>query len=416
MENLLLLFLIALALGALVGLEREYARYRQRGQAYGGIRTFPLLALFGCLAAYLGATISIWILVVSLFLAGVMIITTYLLLNDKAHLGATTEIAGFLTFFIGMMVYYGPVSYAVMLAIIMTLILHLRSLLHHFAKKITARELRDMLLFGVITFVILPFLPNQWYGPGGLFNPYVLWLMVILISAINFIGYALIKWYGERGTSLAGALGGIISSTAVSVSFAQRSKKQRNISRVLAVGILLANAVMFVKVLVEVFFISPSLLWLLMVPFLFLAGILAGVAYFWFKHTKPLKRLGKVNSHLSVRSPLSFRFALEFGIFFAVLIAIVKLAQAHFPASSVYLISFLSGIADVDAITISLSQLVQQGLAPAIAAKSIFIAALTNTMVKGSFAWWFGSPELRRLLLYVFPATLLLGILFLVLW
>ena len=135
-------FIIALALGALIGLEREYARIRKRGHDYAGIRTFPLISLFGALAAYFGETIDIWIFIVSILLVGIVIGIAYFKIigKDRKHVGATSEMAGFLTFFMGALAYYGEINLAVTLAIIMTIILYSRSMLHNFAKHIQKKE------------------------------------------------------------------------------------------------------------------------------------------------------------------------------------------------------------------------------------------------------------------------------------
>ena len=216
-------FLIALALGALIGLEREYARYRKRGHHYAGIRTLPLIALFGALSAYLGDKINIWILILGIALTGILILMAYFSITRKkeVNFGATSELAGFLTFFIGMLTYYNELKLAVSLAVIITLVLYARSALHHFAQKIREKELSDTLKFAVIAFVILPFLPNESYGPYGLFNPYLFWLIVVFISGISFAGYVLLKWFGEKGLVLTGILAGLVSSTMATISFAE---------------------------------------------------------------------------------------------------------------------------------------------------------------------------------------------------
>ena len=138
-------FLIAIALGSLIGLEREYAKLKRKGHAYAGIRTFPLISLFGAISAYLGELITPWILVANMFLMGLLIISAYFAVSGKSlkYLGATSEVAGFLTFFIGVLAYYGEVKFAIMIAIVITVILYARSMLHHFAKRIKAGELLE---------------------------------------------------------------------------------------------------------------------------------------------------------------------------------------------------------------------------------------------------------------------------------
>jgi len=275
-------FMIALALGALVGLEREYSSYRKGSQDYAGIRTFPLIAMFGALSAFLGTLISPWILVVGIIIMGGLILVAYFAINKSAdkYTGATSEVAGIITFFIGILAYYNETTLAVSIAIVMTIILYSRSMLHHFAKKIKKEELSDTLKFAVIAFIILPFLPNQGYGPLEMFNPYIIWLMVVFISGIGFAGYILMKWFGEKGITLAGILGGLISSTAVTTSFAERSKKETKIYGALVLGVILANGIMFIRILIEVFVLNRELFVKMLIPLLSLALLTAIFSYF----------------------------------------------------------------------------------------------------------------------------------------
>ena len=400
-------FLIALALGALVGLEREYARYQKRGNDYAGIRTFPLIALFGALSAYLGELISPMILIVGIVLTGILIIFAYYNIagHSRHHSGATSEVAGFLVFFLGVLSYYGEVTLAIVLAVIITIILYARSMLHHFAKKIKPLEMADTLKFAVIAFVILPLLPNQGYGPLEMFNPYVIWLMVVFISGIGFAGYVLMKWFGERGITIAGILGGLVSSTAVTSSFAVRSKKETKIYRTLVLGVILANTIMFVIILIEVFVINKELLWELILPISILIVVCAIFSYLLWRKAKEAK--GKV--HLS--SPFTLGPALKFGVFFAVILALVKVADVYLSSKGVYLVSFISGFADVDAITVSLSQLSKTSLSLDIARNGILLAALTNVGVKGGIAYIFGDrKKFGKIILAFYVVLILLGL------
>jgi len=399
-------FFIALVLGALVGLEREYARYQKKGHDYAGIRTYPLIALFGFLAAYLGETINVWILIVSIILIGFLIIAAYFSIQEKSriYMGATSEVAGFLTFFIGVLAFYNETTFAVILAIIMTTILYARSFLHHFAQKLKPGEMSDTLKFAVVAFVILPFLPNQGYGPHEIFNPYVIWLMVVFISGIGFVGYIFMRWFGEHGVTLAGILGGLISSTAVTSSFAIRSKKEVKNYLPLVLGVILANAIMFIRILVEVFVLNHDLFWSVLTPLIILAFISSIFGYFLWKKSKDIK--GKVE----LSSPFTIGPALKFGAFFAVILALVKLADVYLATKGVYLVSFISGFADVDAITVSLSQLAKETLTLDIARNGILIAALTNVAVKGGIAWWFGGKQFGRIILSFFAVLIIVGV------
>ena len=397
---------MALALGALVGLEREYARFRKKGHDFAGIRTYPLIALFGALAAYVGSIVSVLVFVLCAFLMGLLIVLAYFAVAEhvRTYIGATSEVAGFITFFIGALCFYNEMALAAIITIIMTFILYARSMLHGFAEKLKSHELKATLFFAIITFVILPFLPDKGYGPLGLFNPYVTWLMVILVSAISFVGYILLKWFGEKGITLTGILGGLVSSTAVTTSFAQRSKKEKKIFRALVLGVILANGIMFVRVLIVVFTLNAELLSSLLIPLLSLIIVTALFSYYLWKEAKTVK--GKVE----LGSPFSLGPALKFGLLFALILALVKIGEVYFSSRGVYIVSFLSGVADVDAITISLSQLSKGSLPLETARNGILIAVLTNVAAKGGIAYWFGSKEFRKRVSLFFGVLILLGV------
>ncbi|MBI2665195.1 MgtC/SapB family protein [Candidatus Woesearchaeota archaeon] len=398
-------FLLAIALGTLVGLEREYARFKKRGHSYAGIRTFPLISLFGALAAFLGNVISPWILYISMMLLGILIIVAYYILaeHDVKHSGATSELAGFLVFFIGMFCFYGEFTFAISLTVITTIILYSRSVLHHLAETITKKEMRDTIIFIMIAFVVLPLLPNQWYGPRQLFNPYILWLMIVLVSGISFFGYVLVRRFGEKGIELTGILGGLVGSTPMTINFSERSKKEKKIYRALALGVILANSVMFIRVLTEVFIINQPLFKKVVLPILALTLITGSSAYFLWKKMK------HVANNAQIESPLKLISAVKFGLFFAGILALVKIAEAYLSNSGVYLISFLSGIANMDAITVTLSQLAKSGLALETASKGIFLAMLTNLTFNTAIAYWIGRKDFSRIILRVFIIVLIAG-------
>lgn len=405
METILIQrFLIALALGALIGLEREYALRKERGHKFASIRTFPLITLFGALAAYFGDIISVWILIFGMMLVGILIIMAYFTVANRKHSGATSEIAGFLAFFIGVLTYYGELSFAVILTVVIAVILYSRSMLHQFAQHMSQRELSGTLKFAVIAFIILPLLPDHNYGPYGLFNPHFIWLMVVLISGIGFIGYALMKWYGEKGMVISGILGGLVSSTATTMSFAQRSVKEKKVFRGLVLGVLLANGIMFIRVLVEIFVINRSLFEKMLLPLLSLA-ILTGIFSYmlWRKSTKTT---GKVE----LGTPLALKPALQFAVIFAFILALVKLANIYLSSNGVYVVSFFSGFADVDAITLSLSQLAKTELVESIAQDGIMIAVLTNVAVKGGIAYWLGGKEFGKAIVSYFTVLIVVGL------
>ncbi len=396
-------FLLALALGALIGLEREYARYRKHAHDYAGIRTFPLIALFGALSAFFGEILNPWILVVGILLMGTLIIISYFILSRRKFSGATSEVAGFLTFFLGVLAYFGEIQLAVLLTVIITIILYSRTVLHQFAQRLKKEEMKSTLVFAVIAFVILPFLPNKGYGPYELFNPFLTWLMVVLISGISFVGYILMRWFGERGIELTGLLGGLASSTALTLSFAERSKQQNGFYKALALGVILANGIMFGRILFEVLLVNQVLFVHLLLPLLLLMAATGLFSYFIWKQTKQVKE------KVELRSPFALKPALKFAGIFALVLAFLKLADVYLSTKGVYLVSFFSGLADADAIALSLSQLAGTSLSYETARDGIILGLLGNTVTKAGIAYFLGERRFRRMVISVFALLVALG-------
>lgn len=399
-------FVIALALGALIGLEREYARYKKRGHAFAGIRTFPLICLFGAVSAYLADLISVWILIASILLMGSLILVAYFFLNKRnaQHVGVTSEIAAFLTFLIGVLCYYQQINLAVSLSVIITIILYTRSMLHHFAENIQKRELADSLKFALIALVILPLLPNKEYGPFGLFNPSMIWLLVVLVSAIGFVGYILMKWLGERGLVFAGMLGGLASSTAVTQQFAQRSAHEGKISYALALAIIFATVFMFIRLMIEIALVNSSMMAVLLLPLGALLLLSCIFALLLWRMTHKSRQ----GSHtLEIDSPLTLTQALKFTLLLVFIFSLVKLSNIYLHTEGMYLLSFLSGLANVDAIAISLSQLAKEDLLMQTAGRGIMLAVVSNTLMKAGIVYMVASPKVKKVVLNYFAAIVL---------
>ena len=399
-------FFLALGLGGLIGLEREYALYHQRGHKFAGIRTFPLITLFGALSGLMADLISPWVLLVSMVMVGVLIIIAYYASqnHNRKHIGATSEMAGFLAFFIGILAYYGEYTLSISLTVIITLVLYARSLLHHFAEKITRKEMLDTLIFILIAFVILPILPNQWYGPLGIFNPYILWLMVVLISGISFVGYVLLKWFGEKGIALAGLFGGLIGSTATTINFAERSKHEKLLYEALSLAAILSSGVMFIRILIEVFAINRNLFLILIIPMTVLSLITSVFSYLLWRKIK------KTKGRIQLGSPLRLKPAVQFGLFFALVMALVKISEYYFSANGIYIISIISGFAGVDAITVSLAQLAKTKITSELAAKGIILGSLSNIAIKGGIVFYLGGKKFRNIVLSLFGILIGLGL------
>ncbi len=406
---------IALLLGSLIGLERERDRHKADTHEFGGIRTLSLISVLGYLVFNLFADSVLFPVVTAGFL--LLLIASYIMsayLDKKT--GATTELAGFFTYFIGVLMGMGDTLIATVITLVVVLLLYFKEALHAFAHRVAKEELYDAIKFIAIVFVVLPLLPDQTYGPLNVLNPYEIWLMIVLVSTISFASYVAIKVVGpKRGIGVGGFLGGLISSTAVSLSFSGLSKKTPSIVNPFVFGVLVASSAMFFRVIVTVSVIHSSLLSLIALP-LALMGItgLACAGYYWFQRDKNAVKFS--SRDLDLKSPFQLWPAVKFGLIFASLIFISKFAADYFGNEGVYVTAFFSGIFDVDAITISMTNLHRAGEISAIsAATAIVIATLTNTLSKGFIVLFFGARAVgwRVMLALVLMLTVGLGSLFL---
>jgi uncharacterized membrane protein (DUF4010 family) len=258
----------------------------------------------------------------------------------------------------------------------------------------------------VATFIILPLLPDRTLDPWDALNPYKLWLLVILISSLSLVGYVATHWLGAgRGTALTGITGGLVSSTAVTLSFARRSRDEPAAAAALACGILLAWAVMFGRVLVLVLAINVGLVYPLLPPFVAM-GLLTLFAA-WLLYRRGGETAGVQD--VPLRNPFSLTAAVQFALIFAAVLLLVKLTQFYFPRDGVYIVAALAGLTDVDAITLSMAEYAKSNSAT-VAAIAVVIAALSNTVVKCGMVVALGGPALRRPMLLTMAGIMVAGI------
>ena len=396
-EPLALRFAVALGLGMLIGLERE----RTKGEEGGlGVRTFALIALAGAIAGYLQDSLGLdWFALAIFFAVGALLISAYVLTGLHGDTGITTEVSALLAFLLGLLCAHGQLQMAAWLAVAMALMLALKDWLHRLARRIDASDVEATLKFAIVTLIILPLVPDQNYGPVPLdvLNPYKVWLMVVLISGLNFMSYLLIKIVGaEHGIGIAGLLGGLASSTAVTLGFSQRSRQPGADASALALGILLAWTVMFFRVVVMTGLISGPLGLRLAVAMGALCAVSLG-ACFWLWRRRPAKERGEVEPG---QNPFELDEAIKFGLLFGVVVFVAKAAQVYLGEAGLYLAAGIAGMSDVDAITLAMADLARNDAQNLnVAARAIVIAALANTLVKSGLAAGLGSPELRRLTL-----------------
>jgi uncharacterized membrane protein (DUF4010 family) len=404
-------FAAALLIGALIGLEREFVQQRSGDQEFGGIRTFALMSLMGAVAAYLTDRFGFMIFIVAYLGLILMLWASNLgpAMRGEEE-GITTEVAALLVPLLGGMVVWDEPAIAAALGVVTALVLALKPGLHNLARRMSAYDLRATLEFAIISAVILPLLPNRGFGPFGVLNPAQIWLLVVLVSGIGFVGYILMKVLGaEEGIGLTGLLGGLVSSTATTISFAGRSKTSSGLTHALAQGILLASAVMFPRMLIEVAVVNASLLRSVSIPLgamLLAAGVV--VLVLWRQRTTGEEQ-DSTAVHLG--NPLRWQTAVTFALLFAVVLVVVRAANEYLGSTGVYMASILTGLTDVDSITLSVSDLSLVGeLEANVASIAIALAALVNTTVKGAMVISLGSTELRRIVVRAVAIILAVGI------
>lgn len=405
-QNIFFKFGISLLIGLLVGIQREYAIEKENKESPTGVRTLALMGMIGCAAAMLAEQLgSPWPYVVILLVGGMLLITGFITESRTSPSGLTTEFASLLTILNGSLVYMGHMPLAIALTVAIVTILSLKLEIHQFVKQINRQDILATLKFALISAIILPVLPNENYGPEpfNIFNPYKIWLLVVFISGISFIGYVLIKLAGaKRGITLLGLLGGLASSTAVTLTLTQRSKSNPELSKSFAQAIILAWTVMYLRLLIIVGAINIELIRLLWLPILVTVGV--GILYV-FTLYKLQKKTNKLE-HVTFANPFELGPAIKFGIIFSVVLLISKVAQIYFGDTGIYIAGLVSGLADVDAITLSVSRLSHQsdGIDAATAARTILIAGASNTLLKGLVSMA-GDKKLPKALL---PGTILL--------
>ena len=337
-----------------------------------------------------------WIaLAVVLAVAG-LVIVSYAVTAQRGEIGMTTEISALLAFLLGFLCVDGQVLTAAGLAVASGAVLALKERLHRLAGRIETADIEATLKFAIVSVIILPLVPDKSFGPPPLdvINPYKIWLMVVLISGLNFASYLLVKGVGtEHGIGLTGLLGGLVSSTAVTLGFAQRSRQHPHQVSPLALGILVAWTVMFVRVVLLVVAVHADLaprIGLAMaafgVPSLLICGVL------W-------RRSAETAAVSSGENPFELGAAVRFGLLFGAITFAVKAAQVYLGDAGLYLAGAIAGLTDVDAITLSMAQLARADAANAgPASRTIVIAVASNTLFKAGMVTFLGAPGLRRII------------------
>jgi len=415
-RGLTILFCLATALaaGLLIGAERE-----QQGQkTFGGIRTFPLVALTGALAAL----VHVWALVALAVAVGGLLGVSYWRdtrdESDEERIGLSTEIAAITTFALGALATAEWIGLATQERLLLvgagaTAVLGLLALkraLHDFVRRVSRDDVLATAKLLLLSVVVLPILPDQDTGPWGALNPRSIGVLVVLISAIGFAGYVAIRVFGARkGLGLTGLLGGLASSTAVTLTFSGRAKQSPELVTACSVAIVLASATMFPRIALELSAVSPTLAaaaaWPLGVAGA--VGLAAGGLLFLRLSSE---RGAAVEAPLELKNPLTLSSAFKFAALFTGVLLVSKAAQTYLDDTGVYLSALVAGLADVDAISLSVARLHAEGtleLGPAVTAVGTAVAS--NTLSKTVIALVLGGSKLAIRVGAAMGAALLAG-------
>ena len=401
---------LSLAIGLLIGVERGWhERSEPEGARVAGLRTFGLVGFLGGLWAILADVLGELLLGFGFIAVTAVIVVARLRATAaRPDYGVTTVVAAMITFALGALAVAGDMVIAAGAAVVTAVLLGIKPELHRWLTRIEHDELLAGLKLGVMSLVLLPLLPDRGFGPWRALNPYEIWLMVILIAGISFVGYAAIKIAGDRrGILLTALAGGLISSTSVALTLARLAGRSGAQDRLLAAGIALASLTMFPRTVLVASLLAPDLAPRLAWPLglAALAGLL-GAGLLW-RRSEP----AEPTAPLTPRNPLELSMAFQFGVLLTGIILFTRAMQGWLGDVGVYVAAAIGGISDVDAITLSLARMTgEDGSLLSIAATGIVLAAIANTLVKNGIAVAVGGRRLGALLLLALGPSMLAAV------
>jgi uncharacterized membrane protein (DUF4010 family) len=401
---------IALAIGLLIGVERGWKqRAGAEGSRIAGMRTFGLIGLLGGVSAILAGQLGIAMLGFAFVVLAAVMVGAYAADNriDRDH-GVTTIIAALVTFALGAMAASGLIAPAAATAVVTATLLALKPVLHRWLQGLEQQELYAGLRLLLISVVLLPVLPNQGYGPWQALNPYEIWWMVVLIAAISFVGYVAIRLMGtERGIFLTSLIGGLVSSTAVTLNLARQSRNDTSSARLLAAGVAVAAATMSLRTLLLASIINLALLPLLAWP-LGLMALTGSLLSVWLLRRAHGQAGG---SEMGFKNPLELRLAIYYGLLLALIMLLSQASRAWLGQMGIYLVGALSGITDVDPVTLSLARMSRGNLGLEIATRGIVVASLSNSVSKTLLVAAIANTAMALRVVAVFAAMVCAGLL-----
>ncbi len=401
-------------LGALIGFIRQWGEQSDRtGEntvtTFVGVRTHTLWAVLGCLGAFASRDyVPLAWPVVMLAVAGHLIALRWTG-EPGSSPGGTTFAAALLTLFAGSLVAWGHTQAAVVVAATTMVLLGFKHPIHALTRRFTAADIRATLQFVAVTGVILPLVPDRAFGPYAGFNPYTTWMMVVLISGLGFIGYIAMRLLGARaGIFVTSLLGGLASSTASTLAFSRRSKEEPAFASEYAFAVVSACTVMMPRVLIAIGVLNLTLARTLILPFVLMTLPAVGYGlWLWRRRRADAREL----TSPQIGNPLSLLTAIKFALLYAVIAFLVKSAAELELQAGLLPLSFISGLTDMDAISLSMAGSAATNQVPlTLAAKSVLIAAVANSLLKAGLAVSLGAPQLRRHVAIILGLTALTGL------
>ena len=400
---------LALGIGFIIGLQREHSYFDANDSHPAGVRTFALSGLLGALLPFIGSLMGSQVpFIVGFILVGLLLMTSHFV-NGQAKkegiIGLTTSVSMLLVYLLGSLCWFNRLLEACAIMVGLLSLLSFKEQIHSFAQKLSKEDILATIKFAVITALVLPFLPNEFYGPTGLkvLNPFNIGLFVVFISGISFIGYVLVKIVGPgKGIGITGILGGIASSTALTLNLTQRSRGNQSYSGSLAMGVILSWSVMYIRLFIICSLLCPSIMMTLAIPML--VPMIPGLMYAAYLKYKEDKIRNVASSTFT--NPFELMPAIKFGLIFTAVLFIANAARVFFGNEGLLISSFLAGFADMDAIALSVIEMnANNSLPEKQVVLSILFAGIANTITKGSMVILFGEKTMKKAII---PAMVLI--------
>lgn len=391
--------------GALIGSVRQWSEQTRQPELtanFGGVRTHTFWAMIG----YLSAAFA-WALPVALGLVAAHLIAMRWRPGTARAPGGTGFAAALLTILIGALMAIGEVRAAIVVTALVTVLLGVKQPIHAWTQRFTPDDIRGALQFAAITGIVLPLVPNRALDPWGALNPFKIWLMVVLISGLGFAGYVAMRVFGARaGITATALLGGLASSTASTLAFARRSRAEPVYGEHYAFATVVACTVMLPRVALAVAVFSPALARDMLIPFAAMAAPAGGFAlWFWARRPKETEVAAP-----AVSNPLGLGLAIKFAGLYAAISLLVKLALDRGWQGGFLPLGFVSGLTDVDAISLTVAQTVRDGgMDLALAGKALVLAAVANSLLKLALAMSIGARGFRGRVALALGATAVTG-------